>query len=240
VNYQERTHDLAGVPYEFSPRFYPTEEERKEAVAFRATLGEKGSTFTAPAVLWAIGGSSNHKLYPFTHIVTAWVIKQTNAHVIFATGPDLIDIEHGLMFALEKHGCDMTRVHRTGGEWGIRRALTFTEYADVVVGPETGLINAASHLDTPTVVMLSHSSPENLTKHWRNTIVLHADPRVVQCYPCHRLHLDWTYCPQVEETSAALCASSIKPELVFQAVRHALGMRAWDGCEQSDVPAAAD
>lgn len=238
VNYQERTHDLAGVPYLFDPRFHPTDDERREAMAFKSTLHSATSSFVAPVIMWAVGGSSNHKLYPFTDTVVAWLLEQTEAHVVLATGPELADIEAGLVLALEKHGADMNRVHRTAGDWGIRRALTFTEYADVVVGPETGIINAASHLDTQTVVMLSHSSPENLTKHWRNTIVLRADPATTPCSPCHRLHVDETHCPLLEETGGALCASNIRPELLFQAIRHALGLVAWVGCEK--VTEAAD
>jgi ADP-heptose:LPS heptosyltransferase len=220
VNYQERTHDLAGVPYRFAPRFHPTPAERQEALTYKSTLGGTGSSLVPPVIMWAIGGSSNHKLYPFTDTVIAWLLEQTEAHVIYA---------------LERHGSDMTRVHRTAGDWSIRRALTFTEYADAVVGPETGIINAASHLETPTVVMLSHSSPENLTKHWRNTIVLQADPARTPCSPCHRLHLDWTYCPMVEETGGALCASNIRPELLFQAIRHALGLTAWADCRKVEA-----
>ena len=52
---------------------------------------------------------------------------------MLTTGPDLVDIEAGVVYALERHGADMTRVIRTAGVWGIRRALAFTEYADVVV-----------------------------------------------------------------------------------------------------------
>lgn len=217
VNYQERIHDLAGVPYRFSPRFHPTEAERREALTFKSTLG-------GPVVMWAIGGSSNHKLYPFTDTVAAWLLEKTDARLVLVTGPDLADVEAGIVYALERHGADMARVHRTAGAWGIRRALTFAEYADVVIGPETGIINAASHLVTPTIVMLSHSSRENLTKHWRNTIVLEAERARTPCSPCHRLHIDWTYCPMVEETGGALCASNIRPAVVFAAIQRALGM----------------
>ena len=28
VNYMERTHDIAGLPYKFLPKFYPTHEEK--------------------------------------------------------------------------------------------------------------------------------------------------------------------------------------------------------------------
>ena len=189
-------------------------------MTFKAGIGR-------PIVMWAIGGSSVHKLYPFTQIVVSWLLKRTDAHVILATGPDMVDLEEGIISALAKNGADLLRVTRTGGVWDLRRALTFAEYADVVVGPETGIINAASHLATPTVVMLSHSSRTNLTKHWRNTIVLEPDKEKTPCFPCHRLHYDWTYCPQIEETGAALCASNITPEVVYKAIERAMKISEW-------------
>jgi hypothetical protein len=75
------------------------------------------------------------------------------------------------------------------------------------------------------VVLLSHSNPENLTKHWVNTATLETDREKVPCYPCHRLHMDWTYCVKHEKTGAALCAAFIKPETVFKAVAKALGAK---------------
>lgn len=228
VNYQERTHDIAGVPYRFAPRFHPTDAERREALTYK-------STFPGPVVMWAIGGTSVHKNYPFTNVVVDWLLKSTAAHVVLATGPDLANLEEGLVASLRDNGADLSRVHRTAGEWGIRRALTFAEYADVVVGPETGIINAASHLATPTVVMLSHSSPTNLTKHWRNTLVLEPEPAHTPCFPCHRMHYDWSYCPLVAETGGALCASEIRPETVLSAIRRALAMG-----ERRDLKAAAN
>lgn len=215
VNYLERTHDLAGVRYQIMPRFHPTDEERQEAMAFRASIG-------APIVMWAIGGSSVHKIYPFTNVVVSWLLERTDAHVLLSAGPDNALLEAGIVSTLGEHGTDLSRVHKTAGDWGVRRTLTFAEYADVVVGPETGVVNAASHLATPTVVMLSHSSRENLTKHWRNAIVLEPDKARTPCFPCHRLHYDWTYCQEVEKTAGALCASNIRPEVTLQAICRAL------------------
>ena len=37
-----------------------------------------------------------------------------------------------------------------------------------VMHPETGVMNAAGYMDTPTIVWLSHSTPINLTKYWKN------------------------------------------------------------------------
>lgn len=215
VNYQERMHDLAGVPYRFAPRFHPTDDERREAMAYKSTLG-------GPVVFWAIGGSSVHKIYPFTNVVIAWLLKRADAHIVLCGGQGEVELEAGLCAHLTEYGADMSRVHQTTGKWDIRRSLTFVEYADVVVGPETGILNAASHLDVPKVVMLSHSSRENLTKHWKRAITLEPDKARTPCFPCHTLHYGWDHCVKVKETQAALCASNIKPEIVYKAIELAL------------------
>jgi len=77
--------------------------------------------------------------------------------------------------------------------------------------------------DNPKVIMLSHSSHENLTKHWKNTTVLLPETERCPCYPCHRLHYGWQHCVQNAETKAAQCASSIAPELLFNSIMNALG-----------------
>lgn len=68
--------------------------------------------------------------------------------------------------------------------------------------------------------MLSHSSAENLTKHWLNTTTLEPNCEKAPCFPCHRLHMDWQDDVKHEKTGAAL----IKPEAVFR-VAKALGAR---------------
>jgi hypothetical protein len=40
-----------------------------------------------------------------------------------------------------------------------------------------------------------------------------------------RLHFDWSNCFKSEKTGAALCASSISPEEVFEAVALSIGAR---------------
>jgi ADP-heptose:LPS heptosyltransferase/predicted SAM-dependent methyltransferase len=214
VNYLERTHDIAVVPHVYAPVFYPTGAETREAEAFKQTM-------SGPVIYWAIGGSSHHKIYPFANVVIGWLLDKTPCHIVLGTGPDMLNIEAAIYETVAEGGFDVGRLHKTGGIWSVRRALSFVEKADCVVGAETGMVNAVSHLSVPTVVMLSHSSRENLTKHWRNTIVI--EPENTPCYPCHRLHFNWDYCHFVEETGGALCASNIKPERLFNAIIQALG-----------------
>jgi hypothetical protein len=90
---------------------------------------------------------------------------------------------------------------------------------DLLIGPDTGLMWAASMRESVRkVVLLSHASPTNITKHWRNTATLHADPHEVTCWPCHRLHKQPGTCRVHPDTGAAACIASISPETLLRAV----------------------
>jgi hypothetical protein len=66
------------------------------------------------------------------------------------------------------------------------------------------------------VVLLSHSSPENLTKHWTNTMSV--QPEAISCYPCHRLHVGFEFCTKDAETGFAACQAAVGAELVADAI----------------------
>ena len=219
INYLEHTHNIAAVPHEFAARFYPTEKELKWARACRRTM-------SGPVVAWAINGSSAHKVYPWTQVVAKWLVDRFGAHIVLFGDPTIgVELQAGIVECLEKSGVDMAHIHPIAGKWKIRDSLTFAQIVDCMVGPETGPLNAVCLESVPKVIYLSHSSPANLTKHWRNTTVLTPDLARAPCYPCHRLHYDWTYCHQDEKTGAAACASGVAPEAVFEAIALALGAR---------------
>lgn len=221
VNYLEHTHNIASVPFGFdNARFHATEAETKWAHAVRRRM-------SGPVVVWVINGSSMHKVYPFVHIVGRWLLERTAAHLVMFADPGVgKDLQKGVMDCLAADGVDMARVHGIAGKWNIRQSLSFAQVADCVVGPETGPMNAVGMEPMPKVVYLSHSTAENLTKHWRNTTVLQASRDVVPCaQACHRLHYDWTYCKRNDQTMAAACASAILPETIFDAIVNSLACR---------------
>jgi ADP-heptose:LPS heptosyltransferase len=118
------------------------------------------------------------------------------------------------------------RVIRASGELTIRQTLTLASLADCVLGPETGVLNAVAFAkDVGKVILLSHSSVQNLTKHWVNTVVL-TPHKMIDCYPCHRLHYSNEFCRTHEESGAAMCAASIDADDVFAAVKRLLGRQA--------------
>ncbi len=122
------------------------------------------------------------------------------------------------------------RVHKQSGRWSIRESMSFAEVADIVIGCETGLLNAAGSMDCWKIVTLSHSTKENLTKHWKNTIASE-QPEGVGCpkYHCHMLHGanstdPWMECPTHtdEKMKVALCQFHITPNMMFEAIESIL------------------
>lgn len=218
-NYIEVTHDIAAVPYVFRPKFYATAEELRWGRGEKARMG-------TPLVMWAINGSSPHKVYPWTQIVCAWLLQKTPCQIVLSADPGIgKELQGALVEALEKNGADLRRVHPMAGKWKIREALSFAQVADCVVGPETGTLNAVSMESVPKVIYLSHSSHENLTKHWRNATVLEPDRDKAPCWPCHMMHYTWEHCHQDDATGAALCASAVSPERVFEAIALSIGAK---------------
>jgi len=66
------------------------------------------------------------------------------------------------------------------------------------------------------ILLLSHSSANNLAKHWKHTQAL--APNDCACYPCHRLHYTADYCDIDTETGAARCAVNIGADRIYAAV----------------------
>jgi len=200
-NYLEFTSELAQVPYRNDSRFYPTPEETEAA---RARLLPGGLN-----VVWALSGSACHKFYPGQDVVMARILLEYPECRIFLVGDEACKL-------LEQGWENEERVVRLSGELAIRDTLALAKAADCVIGCETGVLNAVAFEPNRKVVLLSHSSPENLTKHWQNTAAL--TPVSTRCYPCHRLHYSWDHCQQDEETGAAACQREIHPGDVFTAL----------------------
>ncbi len=207
INYGEFAADIAEVPYRSDGRFYPSSDEIEWRNQYRAE--RIGDGF---AIMWALAGSSLHKFYPWMDSVIAKVMLLAPRAKFVLVGDYACQIlEQG--WELED------RVIRESGKLSIRKTLALAQVMHCVVGPETGVLNAVGFDENVgKVCMLSHSSRENLTKHWRNSFPVepHQD---VGCYPCHRLHYNDFFCRTEENSGAAICQFSIDPERVFQAIQ---------------------
>ena len=197
VNYMERIHDIAGVPHVFNPRFYPTRQEREWAKKERKKIKSNH------VILWSLSGSSVHKVYPWTDSVIANILSRRKDVSFVTVGDELCQL-------LEQGWEKEKRVVTKSGKWSIRKTLSFLDRCSIVIGPETGVLNAASTLSNHKIVMLSHSSEENLSKHWENTTSLEPDYYDNFCFPCHKLHYGFNTCNRDEHTGGAMCAANIK------------------------------
>jgi ADP-heptose:LPS heptosyltransferase/predicted SAM-dependent methyltransferase len=206
-NYLEVTHEIAQVPLPPKAKFYPTRDELAWARQQRSRIKGK-------VVLWSLSGSSVHKTWPHMDAIIARIMLHTDATVILVGGR----LEKILQCGWENE----TRVWKRAGDWSLRQSLSFASIANLVIGSETGLLNAVGCEEMQKIVMLSHSSANNLTKHWKNTITL-IPPTAIKCYPCHRLHQSFEFCFQDEETGSAVCQAAIDIEKVWDAVITSLG-----------------
>lgn len=203
-NYVEFTHALAEVPFKPDIQFYSTPSEKKWAEHERKKLGGR-------VILWGMTGSSVHKVWPYVDKIIARILLTYPDVKIVLTGDEISQLA-------EQGWQEEKRVIKVCGRWDVRKALTFVDYADLVIGPETGLLNAASMKDVPKIIFLSHSSGENLTRDWVNTITLR--PLNCPCYPCHQIHHGFDPCVRDKETGVALCQANISAERVWTSIRY--------------------
>ena len=205
INYLEMTHLIADVPFKFSPKFYPTPEEREWAIKERMEIGGN------MVVCFSMSGSSVHKTWPYMdQIIARLLVTFPDCRVV------LMGNEMGKI--LESGWENEPRVIKKSGVWKIRETLTFCiKQSDLVIGPETGVLNAVGMEEVPKVCFLSHSTKENLTKYWINTVALEP-PKTVSCYPCHTLHYNFDHCKQNKETGVAECQTQIPADAAWAAL----------------------
>ena len=206
-NYLGQTHRIAGVPMPPRPKFYPSKSEIKRADEFLEGLNcEK-------TILWTLSGSSVHKAYPYTDNILAKIFLQIPGVKVIFVGDELCQL-------LELPWAHEVRVVKTCGRLNIRDTLTLAQRVDLVIGPETGVLNCVAYEDNYKIMMLSHSSIVNIGNNWKNASVF--APKGVRCYPCHKIHNGWSTCSRDEHTGAAACAAGISPYKIYDTIKRRL------------------
>jgi ADP-heptose:LPS heptosyltransferase len=214
-NYLEHQHELAGIPHRPQVHFYATEEEKRWARKIRAKMG------AGPVIMYSLSGSSVHKTWAgMDSIIAGLMIHYPTAHVVLVGGPECVILEQGWE--------NEPRVHKTSGKWSIRQSLSFLDQCHLVMGPETGVLNAVACVPVPKIVFLSHSTHENLTRDWLSVTPIWSKktscPKRPDGVPaCHILHYSWEHCTKDEVTSTAQCQADIDSAEVWDAVEAALG-----------------
>ena len=206
LNYVQFQCEIAGIEHRTDVKFYATNEEKEWAKKERSKMGE----FT---ILWSLAGSSVHKTWAgLDNVIAALMLQYENVHVVLCGGQECVILEAGWE--------NEPRVHLTCGKWNIRQSLAFIAEADMVIGPETGVLNAAANEPMPKILFLSHSTIENLSRDWKNTVSLygidtHCKGRENnEAKACHTMHYGWEFCTKSEEHGVAQCQVDIKAQTV--------------------------
>jgi ADP-heptose:LPS heptosyltransferase len=205
TNYYDYALEAAGYTDTPRPRpeLYPTPIERGIGQMFRRKWEGRF------LVLWAMSGSAPHKAYPWAAEVALEFLERHKDAITFTVGDEICRL-------LE---WDHPRAHKKANQWDIRSSMLATQYVDLVIGPETGVVNAAGCYPTPKICMLTHSNKINLTKYYANDLSMQAE---IECSPCHRMIYQETftqYCPLMDlgnEAHFCACGGAFPPEKLYQ------------------------
>ncbi len=157
----------------YLPELYPSEEEEAVLNRYRQELSADGRKI----VFWNIIGSTKNKtlVRGFKYI-----------EAVLAQVPNSI---HWILSGHTINAANMPKDHRVKqARWDLRTSLLLTQLADVVIGPESALVNAAGAYSTPKVILYSHSAPENLGQFYKNHYPICPE---CECHPCYLLTLNW-------------------------------------------------
>jgi ADP-heptose:LPS heptosyltransferase len=201
-NYVEMTHAIAETDGPFDMKFYSTQEEREWAAKERISMGN------GPIILWSLSGSSVNKTWPYVDQIIARLLTTfPECRMIFAGG----ETEKMLEGPWEKE----PRVLKRCGVWSIRETIAFAKHqCEVVIGPDTGVMQAVGHEPVGKVLLLGHSTKEQVSKYWINTVSIEP-PASVPCSPCLLLHYSFKDCHRGPQTGVSLCQEMIPAEVVW-------------------------
>jgi SAM-dependent methyltransferase len=201
-NYIEMAHKIAGVPYELNIKFYATDDEKAWAKKQRAHIGAD------QLVMWSLAGSSVHKTWAgLDHIIASVLVTYPKASILLVGGPECVMLEAGWE--------NEPRVFRTCGKWTIRQTFAMLAETDLLIGPETGVLNAAACMDMEKIIFLSHSTHENLTRDWKNVTALTSSDTTCpgrgknEAPACHQMHYGFGDCKRDEASGVAQCQADI-------------------------------
>jgi len=178
INYQDHIFKQAGVAdTACKPEFYFSDDEKAQVAETLRIKREKQEVL----VLWQWEGSSRSKELVFAPDYLREILKRVpnSNHYVFAQSQNM-----------QGRIPDDHRVHNAWGVSGIRNTILLTSVADMVIGPESFMVNAAGAFDTPKMIFFSHSTPYNLAKYYDNCYAAVPLPDT-NCHPCYLIHVDF-------------------------------------------------
>lgn len=231
-SYLEFTHDCCDVPYHpIGARYYPTDAEIARAKQDKSQKLRNGRD--GPVIGYICSGTRIDKRHPRAGFVVARLINELSAtvvlfgsynqrdHIIATEVETQVRQHNGTLDGLRICMSPTKEIDDAGGDnsWAIRRGLAQVRECDLLITPDTGPAWAASMCPFPKVLMVSHASANNISKHWVDTTTLQAEQKRVPCFPCHQLHTDASTCTPNFENDGPACVSDISVEAIVQAAK---------------------
>lgn len=178
VNYMDLILEKLGFEERgLRPEFYFSPEEVEQMTAVRDRLQADRTQL----ILWQWDGSSRSKQLVWAPWYLQEVLKRKPqaTHYVFTPDPDMQAL-------IPKH----PKVYNAWGASGIRNTIQLCAVADLVIGPESFMVNAAGAFETPEIIFFSHSAPDNLARYYQNCYAVVPSPEVA-CHPCYLIHVDF-------------------------------------------------
>lgn len=202
VNFYDHTMKVAGYPDskgELGKMYFSAYEKQRA----RDYMHKHRKKFV---VLWGLTGSGLYKVWPYTEYVALAFLR---AH------PDAIIITTGEPAAMLLEW-DHPQTINTCGNWEFRRTAALIPYTDLIIGPDTGLMHAASGSAVDKILLLTGNTIENISKYWRNTVNIEPNRSQAPCHPCHLLHYSMGTCTLDEKFKSPICMTKLSPETVLR------------------------
>ena len=222
-NYYEETFDFVGRQTgdygrlvmkhdkNFNPEMFFTEQEEKfiEEDVRIPYMGKK-------KILWGLSGSSRQKTYPPEYMCK--VIKAFPDYIHITVGEEVCRLLEW-PFTHPDVKDKFPNVVPRAAKFTMRESILACKYVDLVIAPDTGLLHGAGCFDTPKIGLLTNTSRENITKHFKNDYSLEATD--VSCSPCYNLIYDANVQSQTDsEDGTPLCMKwGILPDRLIARVK---------------------
>lgn len=237
LNYYEFTFDMASKQLAYKDKTIINGEERDLTIVTMGSYGdiskcylpdmffsqeeqdwameERKSFLGQRVIMWGLSGSGRNKTWPFVPYVVGDLVKKYKDIKVILVGGNTCQI---LECAFPNHN----RIIKRCGEYTFRQSALLAQYVDLVVSPDTGFLHTAGCWETPKIGLLTHTTIENITKHFLNDFSLESK---APCAPCFRLISDAEkQCPIEQESHATLCMGkeAMNPEDVLAQIEEVL------------------
>jgi len=149
--------------------------------------------------MWALSGSSIHKVYRWYEKVAREFLKRHPNSILISSG----GYEGKILTFQHERAYDLSRT-----EQPFRFSACLSKYVNLVLGPETGLLNAAGCFKTPKICFLTHSGKHNLTRHWHNDYSMQSHCHCSPCYYLHKYKSIWQNWCEVDDLGWPKCVDT--------------------------------